>query len=234
MICKEAIILAGGFGTRLQSVISDVPKPMAPVGGKPFLYYILKYISSFGLNRVVLSVGYRHETIMEYFGDKFEDVELVYAIENQPLGTGGAVKFSLNSIQSETFFLLNGDSFFKSDLRELASFHKRSRAKITLSLKELQNFDRYGSVEMDQSGIVTQFQEKRFCQSGLINTGVYIVDKEIVNSVNAEKFSFEKDVLEIEVKNKTVYGIVSNGYFIDIGIPEDYEKVQGDINQLLR
>ena len=233
MICKEAIILAGGFGTRLQSVVSDVPKPMAPVGGKPFLYYVLKYINSFGLNRVVLSLGYRHETIMEYFGDKFENLELVYAVEKQPLGTGGAVKFSLSSIQSDSFFLLNGDSFFKSDLRELASFHKRSRAKITLSLKKLQNFDRYGSVEMDPSGIVTQFQEKRFCQSGLINTGVYIVDKEIVNSVNAEKFSFEKDVLEIEVKNKTVYGTVSDGYFIDIGIPEDYEKVQGDINQLL-
>ncbi|HOG19446.1 MAG TPA: nucleotidyltransferase family protein [Salinivirgaceae bacterium] len=233
MICKEAIILAGGFGTRLQSVISDVPKPMAPVGDKPFLYYILKYINSFGLNRVVLSVGYRHETIIEYFGKKFENLELVYAIENQPLGTGGAVKFSSNSIKSDSFFLLNGDSFFKSDLRELANFHKQNKAKITLSLKELKNFDRYGSVETDKSGLVTQFQEKQFCKSGLINTGVYVVDKDIVNSVSAEKFSFEKDVLEKEVKNKTVYGTVSDGYFIDIGIPEDYEKAQSDVNQLL-
>ena len=142
MICKEAIILAGGFGTRLQSVVSDVPKPMAPVGNKPFIYYILKYINSFGLNRVVLSVGYRHETIIEYFGEKFENLELVYAIENQPLGTGGAVKFSSNSIKSDCFFA-EWRQFFQIGFRELANFHKQNGAKITLSLKELKNFDRY-------------------------------------------------------------------------------------------
>ncbi len=233
MNCSEAVILAGGFGTRLQSVVSGIPKPMAQVGDKPFLYYVLNYLNKFEIKRVVLSVGYCHNTIIEYFGNRFGNMELDYAIENEPLGTGGAVKYATKYIKSESFLLLNGDSFFKSDLKQLVKFHKQNNSKITLSLKELKNFDRYGSVKINRKGLVTQFSEKKICDIGLINTGVYVVDSAVVKSFNTEKFSFEKDILEKEIDNKTIYGIVSDGYFIDIGIPQDYEIVQNNISELL-
>ncbi len=233
MICTEAIILAGGFGTRLQSVVSDIPKPMAQVGEKPFLYYILRYLESFGIERTVLSVGYRHEFISQYFGDRFGAMELFYAIENQPLGTGGAVKYASEMIQANRFFLFNGDSFFRTDLEKLNDLHNQRNAKITLSLKEMQNFDRYGSVVMDTSGLISAFNEKRYCESGLINTGIYVIEKHIVANFPEQKFSLEKDILEKEVANSSVYGRVFDGFFIDIGIPEDYSRIQSLVEELM-
>jgi D-glycero-alpha-D-manno-heptose 1-phosphate guanylyltransferase len=233
MTCKEAIILAGGFGTRLQSVVSDIPKPMASVGDKPFLFYILRYLESFGIERTVLSVGYRHEIISQYFGSRFGSMELLYAIENQPLGTGGAVKYASEMIQANRFFLLNGDSFFRADLKKLYRLHNDKEARITLSLKEMQNFDRYGSVEMTPMGLISAFNEKRFCESGLINTGIYVIEKHIVANFPEQKFSLEKDILEKEITNNTVYGQVYDGFFIDIGIPDDYQRVQSLVEELM-
>lgn len=233
MICKEAIILAGGFGTRLQSVVSDIPKPMAPVGDKPFLFYILRYLESFGIERTVLSVGYRHEIISQYFGDRFGAMELFYAIENQPLGTGGAVKYAAGMLQADQFFLLNGDSFFRADLEKLNALHNRRNSQITLSLKEMQNFDRYGSVVMDTSGLISAFNEKRFCESGLINTGIYVIQKQTVVNFPEHKFSLEKDILEKEVSNNSVYGQVFDNFFIDIGIPDDYHRIQSLVEELI-
>lgn len=233
MICKEAVILAGGFGTRLQSVVSDIPKPMAPVGEKPFLFYILRYLESYGIQRTVLSVGYRHEVISGHFGSKFNKMELLYAVEAQPLGTGGAVKYAAQHLHSTQFFLLNGDSYFKSDLRALYKFHSEKDSKATLSLKKMHDFDRYGSVLMDNNGMISTFNEKQFCPEGLINAGIYLVEKQLIEIFPEEKFSFEKDILEKEVVNKTIYGQVFNEFFIDIGIPEDYARVQKNIEKLL-
>lgn len=233
MKCNEAVILAGGFGTRLQSVVSDVPKPMAKVGEYPFLHYVLNHLKNNGIKKIVLSVGYRHETIIKYFGSKFGNVELTYAIENQPLGTGGAVKFAAQYITTDKFFLLNGDSIFKSDLSLLEDFHEQKQSQITLSLKEMQHFDRYGSVQINHKGQITTFREKQYCKAGLINTGVYMVDKQSIIHIDRDKFSFEKDILEQQLENQTIYGTISEGYFIDIGIPEDYSKANNNIHMLL-
>lgn len=222
----EAIVLAGGLGTRLRSVVSDLPKPMAPIGDKPFLEYILKYLQKNGITRVVLSVGYKWETIKEYFGDKFENIELVYSVEDEPLGTGGAIKKAMNQVKNSQVYIINGDTFFNIDLKNLVL---EDNSRLILSLKHMTNFDRYGCVESDNNNLVTAFTEKGYRESGNINGGIYLASKNIFDSYELdEKFSFEEfmqvnfDKLKISVK-------VFENYFIDIGIPEDYEKAQSEI-----
>ena len=223
---REAVILAGGFGTRLRSIISEIPKPMAPIGDTPFIYYLLKQLQHFKINKVVLSVGYKYESIIEYFGYQFENMELSYSIEETPLGTGGGVKLAISQIQEDKFILLNGDSFFGVDLTALANFHISNKAEISLSLKPLSNFDRYGSVSIDDNNKVCKFLEKQPCRYGLINGGIYIINKQIFNHIDTDKFSLEKDILEPNVKHETIYGFISDSFFIDIGIPEDYSKAE--------
>ncbi len=222
----EAIVLAGGLGTRLRSVVSDLPKPMAPIGDKPFLEYILKYLQKNGIIRVILSVGYKWETIREYFGDKFENIELMYSVEDEPLGTGGAIKKAMSHIKSEQVYIINGDTFFDVALRSLSLNHDN---KLMLSLKHMTNFDRYGCVESDENNFVTTFPEKGFRESGNINGGIYLASKDIFDNYNLdEKFSFE-EFMQNEFKSLKVSVKVFENYFIDIGIPEDYQKAQTEI-----
>lgn len=225
----EAIILAGGMGTRLQSVVSDVPKPMADINGKPFLEYLLQYISSYGITRVILSVGYKSDVIVKHFGTRFNGVEIVYSIENEPLGTGGAIVQSLNYVNDSDFFLLNGDTFFGIDFQKLTQAHQEQRNNMTLSLKPMSNFDRYGAVTLAGKR-VTAFVEKRFITSGLINGGVYVLKTNIPDLKQlAEKFSFESDYLEKKLHELQVGAYIEDAYFIDIGIPEDYLKAQQEL-----
>ncbi|MBD3842888.1 MAG: NTP transferase domain-containing protein, partial [Campylobacterales bacterium] len=150
----EAIVLAGGLGTRLKSVVSNVPKPMATIGDKPFLEYILKYLKKNGITRVILSVGYKLEIIEEYFGNNFEGIELIYSKEDEPLGTGGAIKKAMSKVKSSKVYIINGDTFFDVNLKSLILV---DNSKITLSLKHMKNFDRYGCVESDENNLVTAF-----------------------------------------------------------------------------
>ena len=143
----EAIVLAGGMGTRLKSVVSDIPKPMAPVGGRPFLEYILNYLSRSGFNKVVLSVGFKWETIENYFGNKYREMSLDYAIEKLPLGTGGGIRLALEMCTSKEVFIFNGDTFFAVNISSLNESSLSEKHKIILALKSMENFDRYGSVE---------------------------------------------------------------------------------------
>ena len=222
----EAIVLAGGLGTRLRSVVSDLPKPMAPIGNKPFLEYILKYLQKNGITKVVLSVGYKWETIREYFGNNFKNMELVYSVENEPLGTGGAIKKALSLCKEDNVFIINGDTFFDVKLRDL-KLEKDS--KIQLSLKSMKNFDRYGCVETNDNGIVTTFTEKGYRKSGNINGGIYLISKNIFNEFDLEeKFSFE-EFMQNNFKQLNILTKIFNNYFIDIGIPEDYQKAQIDL-----
>ena len=219
----EAIVLAGGFGTRLRSVVSNLPKPMAPIGNKPFLGYILKYLQKNGITRVVLSVGYKWETIREYFGNNFENIELIYSVEDEPLGTGGAIKKALSLCKEDNVFIINGDTFFDVKLRDL-KLEKDS--KIQLSLKSMKNFDRYGCVETNDNGIVTTFTEKGYRKSGNINGGIYLISKNIFNEFDLEeKFSFE-EFMQNNFKQLSISTKVFDNYFIDIGIQEDYLKAQ--------
>jgi len=229
-----AIVLAGGLGTRLRSVISDLPKPMAPVAGKPFLHYIFLYLQKQGIADAVLSVGYKSELIQEFFGEKYVGINIRYAVENEPLGTGGGIAQAMSLIDSDAF-VLNGDTFFDVDLAELHEFYTRRSSDIALALKRMYHFDRYGTVEIGNQERVLQFHEKQYRAEGLINGGVYVLNKnlfkkveEIEETVLPQKFSFEKDILEKHLLPLHYHGKEFKGYFIDIGIPEDYDKAQGD------
>lgn len=226
----EVIILAGGLGTRLRSVVSEVPKCMAPVAGKPFLWYLLKYLTRFEVSRVVLSVGYLREVIFKWVDeDKNEfPFEFDYAVEEEPLGTGGGIKLALDKINDERAFVLNGDTFFDVDLMQLYDAHMTGKKAITLALKPMRRFDRYGTVNLEpNTGTILSFNEKQFCEEGLINGGVYVINKnERLFDGLGKKFSFETAVLEPQCSRHKLLGVVQDGYFIDIGIPEDYNRAQ--------
>lgn len=233
-----AVILAGGLGTRLRAVINDIPKPMAPVGGLPFLHYLFLYLKKHGLSEVVLSVGYKHQVIEEFFGNNYEGIKISYAIENEPMGTGGGIRQAMALLDDDAF-VLNGDTFFDVPLAELMLFHRQCGADISLSLKRLKHFDRYGTVSAGNMHRVLQFREKQYCHDGLINGGVYVLSKSLFKKVETvsgsplpEKFSFEKEILEKLLLPLHLHGLESSGYFIDIGIPEDYNKVQQDFRTM--
>ena len=167
---------------------------MALVKNEPFLKYLLDYILPFGINRVILSVGYKHEAISDYFGNKYKTAELVYAIENEPLGTGGGIANALTFAKNKSAFLLNGDTFFKVDLSELYQFHIHNSAELTLALKPMKQFDRYGTVQ-ENNGRISKFIDKQYVENGLINGGVYVINKAVLADGFPQKFSFEKDFL---------------------------------------
>lgn len=216
---QEAIVLCGGLGTRLRSVISDVPKPMAPIKNKPFLAFVLEYLKKQNISRVVLAVSYKYEIIQEYFGNSYLGMQILYSIEKEPLGTGGAILEALNLINSDSCYVLNGDTFFDVNLDRL----KLDNSDICVALKPMKNFDRYGSVDIDNNSYISAFNEKRFTSNGLINGGVYLIKKNIFNSFNLpNKFSFE----EFFQENFLIFNAkatVFDDYFIDIGIPQDYK-----------
>jgi len=230
---KEAIILAGGLGTRLRKVVKDVPKPMADVNGRPFLEYLLRYLQQNGIEKVILSVGYKWEVIKAYFGDSFKGIEIVYGVENEPLGTGGGIKKSLSFVNSNDIFILNGDTFFNIDLKEFFAFHKKKRSVLSIALKAMRQFDRYGNVKIDDNNRIVSFEEKRYYESGLINGGIYLLNKDFFMDLDwKDKFSFEKDFLEKYYKFYEFYGLPFDSYFIDIGVPEDYERAKRDFEEL--
>lgn len=218
----EVIVLAGGFGTRLQSVVKDVPKPMADINGKPFLEYILEYLLNYGITKTILSVGYKKEIIENYFGNSYKAIDIVYSKEDEPLGTGGAIKKALTFCKSENVLVLNGDTFFEINLQTLIQEHKKADADVTISLKKMYNFDRYGKVILEKNRVIS-FAEKEFSSSGLINGGVYIIRKDIFD-IYEKKFSFEQEFLEKKLSMLSICAYIDKGYFIDIGIPKDYEK----------
>ena len=227
-----AIILAGGFGTRLQSVVNDVPKPMAPVAGRPFLEWVLDYCLENGIQEAILSVGYKSDIIIQHFGNEYKGIQIKYAIEKEPLGTGGAIRYAMEMLEDDkNCLILNGDTLFKSDLQKLYSSYMEKSADLIVSLRRMYDFDRYGLVEINESNRIISFQEKKYCQEGLINGGVYIVSSKLIKQIFPEvkSFSFEKDFLEQYVKQLNFIGIEQAGYFIDIGIPEDFEKANNDL-----
>ncbi|ELJ2138824.1 nucleotidyltransferase family protein [Campylobacter coli] len=215
----QAIVLAGGLGTRLRSVVQDLPKPMAPINGKPFLAFVLEYLKKQGITEIILSVSYKYELIQEYFKDEFHGMKIHYNIEKELLGTGGAIKDALKLIQNQVY-VLNGDTIFDIDLKKLFL----NNSKICIALKQMQNFDRYGTVNVDDQGIVTSFEEKVFKKQGLINGGIYLLKKDIFDNFDLEKkFSFEK-FLQENFELLKIQTQIFDDYFIDIGIPEDYIK----------
>lgn len=229
----EAVILAGGFGTRLKSVIQGIPKPMAPVAGKPFLAYLLDQLDRQGCTHAVLAVGYKREVIQSFFGSRYKGISLSYSVEDEPLFTGGALKKALKMATENAVVVLNGDTFFGVDFSKMLNFHYQTCSEVTLAVKELYDFSRYGTVVYDKNYRITHFVEKKECQKGFINGGVYVLNRTIFNGILENKFMMEKDFLEKYVNSKAFYAFLSEGYFIDIGIPEDYEKANREFGELI-
>lgn len=214
------------MGTRLREVITDVPKPMAPVNGKPFLYYLFKWIKQYPVDKLVLSAGYKSERIVEYFGNSIFNIPLEYVVEGKPLGTGGAVKYALQKTKGRNILILNGDTYFPINLNKFLSFHNKNNSLFTVALKRMRDFDRYGTVECTGNKIL-KFNEKRFCKDGLINGGIYLVNRQFIESRKLPSvFSLEKEILEQEAGTSLLKGLVFDELFIDIGIPEDYNRAE--------
>ena len=226
----EAIILAGGLGTRLRSEVQDIPKSMAPIRNRPFMEYLLDQLISNGITKIVFSVGYKAEHIQKHFKNKYKNCEIVYAVEESLLGTGGAIKNAMKYIVGNDVLVVNGDSFFITDIKAQYSFHEKKNADVTLALKPMENISRYGTVDITNNGEITRFIEKQPIKKGYINTGTYIFN---VKSFNTQEFpdvfSIEKDFFEKQVTDLSFVGYINNGYFLDIGIPEAFRKAQYEI-----
>jgi D-glycero-alpha-D-manno-heptose 1-phosphate guanylyltransferase len=230
-LLKEAIILAGGFGTRLQSVVNDVPKPMAPINNEPFLNYVFDYLKHYQIEHVVLSTGYLAEKIVEYYKTEFKGIKISYAKEESPLGTGGGIRLAMTKCNTKDILVLNGDSFFDVDINTHYENHSSKQADCTLALRKVDNAARYGTIVLGSENVIETFREKNNIeQSGLINGGVYVLNRELyLNKTDeANAFSIEKDFYETKIKEIHIFGFEYAGYFIDIGIPEDYKKAQDD------
>ncbi len=226
---KECIILAGGLGTRLQAVVNDVPKCMAIVAEKPFLKYILDYLEKEKIEHLILSLGYKHELILDWLASQEYPFSISYVIEDEPLGTGGAIMLAFEKIQSERALVINGDTFLDIKLDDLYHFHGVHGADISVALKEMKDFDRYGTVKINSENKIEIFEEKKYQDKGLINAGIYCIEKKLFTNLNLpQKFSFEKEILESKLRVLKIYGFETGGYFIDIGIPSDYEKANID------
>jgi len=229
----EAIILAGGYGTRLRSVINNVPKPMAPIAGKPFLELLLNYYSNFEFNRVIISLGYMHEKIISYFGDSFNGMELVYEVESKPLGTGGAIRAALDQCLNDHVFVFNGDTFIELDLGKLQTLWESNNFPVIVG-KQMNKTSRYSQIEVID-GKIEGFIENHDGGIGIINAGCYLIAKQQLDKYKVgDKFSFETDYLPSYVKNNNMNVFVTQGHFIDIGVPEDYYRAQKTLKKFIK
>ncbi len=226
-----AVVLCGGLGTRLRSVSGGLPKPMVPVAGRPFLEYVLDYLIRQGVTKVVLAVSYQKEFIVKHFGEQYKSLDIAYSIEPSPLGTGGAIKKAIEQHcqnPDELALIINGDTLVEYELADMCDKITGNDADLVMSLKSIDDTSRYGRVKVDKNKI-TDFEEKQSGQAGLINAGVYLLSGRLSRDLpTRSSFSFEKDFLEQAIHSHHVLSSISDGYFIDIGIPEDYQKAQVD------
>lgn len=222
----EALILAGGFGMRLKTLVTDKPKPMADIAGRPFLEYLLEYFIYQGVKKFTLLTGHLGSIIEQHFGDSFQGSSISYLQENKPLGTGGAIRYALANQKNlnENLLVINGDTWFEVKPDLLFAINRKTKKPITICCKKTVLNSRFGGLKLDKNNIVTQFGLSHE-QSSLINGGCYIINKTFFNTYFAkypESFSFEKDALPNLASQGQMSGGIQDGLFIDIGIPEDY------------
>ena len=230
---QEAIILAGGLGTRLQKVLKNTPKAMAPVNGRPFLEYLIGFLKSFAISRIIVSVGYRSEQIISFFGSEYKGLEIDYAIEKEPRGTGGGIRLAMLRCNSKNVFAINGDTLFTADLSDLAEKHFISNKPVSIALRKVDDVSRYGSVSINEKNIVTAFGEKStYSIPGLINAGIYLLNRDyFLAQTGPGNFSIEKDCFEKWVSKGQVSGYPYDAYFLDIGVPQDYLRAQHEFGR---
>lgn len=221
---REAIVLAGGKGTRLRSVVSDRPKPMADVNGRPFISIIFEWLIKNGVDRIIVSVGYKREILINYFGDSYDGIDLVYSCEDVPLMTGGAIKKAITScVKGSDVFVVNGDSYLDVNLNFMSNIMKCKYADMVMGVRNVVDSGRYGSVKFDRDDKIVDINEKKISGAGFINGGIYLLKNNVFDKEERELFSFENDFLPEFIKTNNAYVAKTNGYFIDIGIPEDYK-----------
>lgn len=239
----QAIILAGGFGTRLKSAIgSDIPKPMAPIDGEPFLAHYLRFLKAQSVTRALLSLHHLPHTIQDYFGDNFEGLPLAYTVEDTPLGTGGAIRYGLSVLKTpppvyeggkgeEPIFVSNGDSFLDLNLRAMRESHTASGASLTIALKHMPDCSRYGQAIVDEATQrITRFQYPGNPEPGFISLGCYMINPDIFSGHTLPAaFSFEADFQRPHCDTLKPHAFITGGYFIDIGIPADYERAKSEL-----
>lgn len=223
-----AVILAGGLGTRLRSIVSDLPKPLADVNGRPFITYLLDQLADAGLKRIVLCTGYMGEKIEAVLGHRWRSVQLIYSQEQTRLGTGGALRLAYPHIQSETALVMNGDSYCKADLLAFWKQHQLHPQDCTILLTKVQDVQRFGQVKLNSKKQAIQFEEKGKASGfGLINAGIYLLKISEIKSIPEKQlFSLETDLLINLVTRGQLRGLVTQGMFIDIGLPESYAQAQ--------
>lgn len=227
----KALILAGGLGTRLRSRVPDLPKVLAPVGDRPFLEYVLDGLVAGGIEEIVLSVGYRRDEIIKHFGKSYKGAVLSYSVEDEPLGTGGAILQALTGQPDEPILVLNGDTLVKIDYQDLFRWYATEPESIAMVLLNVMDVARYGSVRTS-GGRVVGYEEKGTSGPGLINAGIYIARPGLFSGFNlARRFSFEVDFLQRYCPSLRPLAYLAATYFIDIGIPEDFDRAQRELPQ---
>jgi D-glycero-alpha-D-manno-heptose 1-phosphate guanylyltransferase len=224
----QAIVLVGGQGTRLRSVVSELPKVMAPIGERPFLSLLLDRLQSQGVDDVILAVGYLRDLLMAHFGPRHNGIALRYAVETEPLGTGGALRNALTMVERFPVFALNGDTYLELDYRAMREAHETAGVELTIALRRVVESRRYGCVTLDGDRIV------EFAAQGagtrLVSAGVYLFAGRLLDDPTLPKsFSFERDFLEQRVPTLRPLAFETTGYFIDIGVPEDYRLAQREL-----
>jgi NDP-sugar pyrophosphorylase family protein len=231
----KAVILAGGLGTRLRPVVSDIPKPMAEVLGKPFLAWQIEQLKKFGIVDVIISIGYLGDKIKLYFQDGERlGIHIKYAEESQPLGTGGALRnASLYLINEEKFLVVNGDTYLNIDFPDFSRFHEEKDSLITMALAKIERPSKSGFVKIDKENRVVDFVEKKK-GVGLMNAGYLIFSFEVFNYMpDKNKFSLEHDLYPNIVGTKRVFGYLTSQYFRDIGNPKDYDAVKKELGAVV-
>lgn len=231
----QAIILAGGLGTRLRSVVADRPKVLAPVLGRPFLSYLLDQLQEAGIRRVVLCTGYRSEQISATYGTDFGGMTLDYSVEQVPLGTGGALRHALPLLDGGPLLVMNGDSYLEADLSAFVAHHEKDGARLSLLLAPVEDVGRFGCVETDASGAVTGFVEKGAAVgSGWVNAGIYLLARDVVATIPAgREVSLEREIFPNQIGN-SFFAYSLGGRFIDIGIPESYRAAEAFLGRRIR
>lgn len=222
----QAIVLAGGLGTRLRSVVPELPKPMAPVAGRPFLTYVLDALVDAGFEVAVLAVGYRAEAIRVHFGDAYRGLSLRYSLEASPLGTGGAIRLAWAQADADPVFVLNGDTWLELDYRAMLAAHVAAGVSLSVAVCEVPDVARYGSLDVVQ-GRIRRFREKGESGPGRINAGTYLIAAEVIRRIPPGRpHSFEQELLMPLVAEIRPLAFMAQGRFIDIGVPEDYARAQ--------
>ena len=230
-----AAILAGGFGTRLKSVVSDRPKTLAAVCNRPFIYFLLDQLVAANIDRVVLCIGYLGEKIKGALGDKYRSLRLIYSQETRPLGTAGALRLALPLFKSDYVLVLNGDSYFETDLNRFYRWHQKHRFDASMLLVKVEEVGRYGQVKVSDGGKIDTFEEKTDSKTpGWINAGIYLLGRKIIDSIQTNRHvSLEQDIFP-QLIDQGLYGFQCEGRFIDIGTPSSFSKSQAFFSDSLK